>query len=773
MPRPLRHSRTVILVLAALVWVAGATGAAEPQLTHFDLRLTINDQQHAVQGVAEFSYRAAGGPMERLSFLERDLEILKVEAEPQPVRQFRVEKDHLQIEIAGGLAGTASRVRIFYRAQPKAGLIFHRITTETGVPVEQVWQYGEWQYWMPRPPDPDETLTWDFRAEVRPDWQVVSNGELVSGELHDARRLWHWRQSLPARFGGFTFAAGNFESYDQDAGKIRITSYVPAGVTDAATVSRSFGRLPQMLEVFSREFGPYPFRDYRQVILWDYLPQGTEHIGLACLSENKLIDGPSRLDADDYIVAHEFAHSWWAMLVAPKSPAHVWLSEGFAVYFGNQFFEAADGRDEFEYRLRRRLRLYLDEDRRYRRVLVSDEPVPGELDEHIYSKGAYILHMLRRYLGDRQFFAGLRLYARQNANQRADSADLQRAFEQVSRRKLDWYFQQWLYRKGYPVLKVSRKWDATTQRLTIEVLQAQEESVELYRLPVVLEAVTDRGAETHDEVLSQRSESRTYQLKGNLRYVRFDSDNRLLAVVEFPRPAQELLNQLEDAQDAQGRIEAVEALAPVSDNEVTPALLRALQHDTFHGVRSAAAAALGRRYDGVSSLLRALHEERDSRVLQDLIAALEPAAAQAEVTAALRQAATSQPSPYVRARALLALARSRVSGTWDMLISALGENSHRDVLRVAALRGLTAMGDQRAVPEILRYLRSGRTTRFAREAAMDALAELGTGDAGARQELEQARAADFWPGVREAAGRALARSGTPSAQSEEKRQEKR
>jgi HEAT repeat protein len=111
----------------------------------------------------------------------------------------------------------------------------------------------------------------------------------------------------------------------------------------------------------------------------------------------------------------------------------------------------------------------------------------------------------------------------------------------------------------------------------------------------------------------------------------------------------------------------------------------------------------------------------------------------------------------------VALARARAGGTSELLLQALNENAHRDVLRVAAFQGFALIGSPSAVPAILDYLQSDRTTRFAREAAVSALGELDGADPKVRQALEQARASDFWPAVRQAAGHALTRLNSPPA----------
>lgn len=740
-----------------LVAILLRPGTVPPDISHLRLAVAIDDRARSVEGVAEFHYVATGAETDALTLGQRGLRILKVEAQPQALRGYQVEENRLEVRIAGAPAGQKGLLRVHYRAEPRQGLFFHATTTETGTAVQQAWQFQSWEDWMPRPFDPNQRMTWDLEATVRSDWQVVSNGELVGVRPAGSHRVFHWQQPLAVRFEGFTFVAGAFDVFEQRAGRHVLVHYVPAEVADAATVERSFGRLPQMLELFSNQFGAYPFgRFYRQAVVWDYHPGGTEQVGMACLGENKLIDERSRLHADDYIVAHELSHIWWAMLVAARGRAHVWLTEGFAVYFGNQFFEVAEGRDVFEYRLRQRLHLYLEEDRKYQRALVSDEPVPGGLDEHIYSKGAYVLHMLRRWLGDAVFFAGLRRYAERHAYGEADSVDLQRAMEEVSGQQLDWYFGQWLHRKGYPAFRVARRWDERTATLALSIEQTQPDQAGLYRVPVRIQIVTDQGAEVHSELLSERREERAYRVAGKLLYVRFDADNSLLGTVEFPRPVEELRRQWESARDAVGRIEAVEALAPSPGEEAGETLRRALSFDLFHGVRSAAAAALARRgTESVPILLGALRRETDSRVQQSLVGALERFAEREDVQEALRSAAGPQATPPLRARALLALARARASGSFELLLQASGESAHRDVLRAAVFEGLAALGDSRGVPELVRYLESDRTTRWAREPAVEALGRLAGHDPAVRRLLERIRTTDFWPGVREAARQAL------------------
>src|SRR5262249_12798765 len=116
------------------------------------------------------------------------------------------------------------------------------------------------------------------------------------------------------------------------------------------------------------------------------------------------------------------------------------------------------GRDEYEYGLKRDMEGYLQEARaRYRRPIVcQDYESPIDIfDRHLYEKGACVLHLLRRELGDELFWKGVRTYLSRHAKGVVETRDLERALEDVSGKSLERFFEQWVYRAGHAELEIS------------------------------------------------------------------------------------------------------------------------------------------------------------------------------------------------------------------------------------------------------------------------------------------------------------------------------
>jgi aminopeptidase N len=109
------------------------------------------------------------------------------------------------------------------------------------------------------------------------------------------------------------------------------------------------------------------------------------------------------------------------------------------------------------------------------------------LNANSYSKGGWVLHMLRSVVGDETFFEGIRAYYARHRDSTALTADLRRAMEEVSGRELGWFFEQWLERPGYPVLQVETEAGTPGGLVAVTVRQVQGEYAPRFRFPLELE----------------------------------------------------------------------------------------------------------------------------------------------------------------------------------------------------------------------------------------------------------------------------------------------
>jgi len=202
------------------------------------------------------------------------------------------------------------------------------------------------------------------------------------------------------------------------------------------------------IALLEQAIGPYPYAKYCVVQIptrWG----GMELAGNTFLSERVFEGHRGGIGT----LAHELAHMWFGDGVGYADWYEVWLSEGFASYFG-PWLDAQTGGPSLEQAMAGQRDRWLSSDVghtlpvRWR----GYENPDAALNANTYPKGAWILHMLRVELGDEVFFAALRDYYARHVGAAARTPDLVAAFERASGRELDWYFEQWLDRPGCPEL---------------------------------------------------------------------------------------------------------------------------------------------------------------------------------------------------------------------------------------------------------------------------------------------------------------------------------
>jgi len=244
----------------------------------------------------------------------------------------------------------------------------------------------------------------------------------------------------------------------------------------AFAVSGPFRRAADIVDVFTRQFGPFPYEKLAHVESSTRFG-GMENSSAIFYDEKKYADR----QMVEGVVAHETAHQWFGDAVTEADWHHLWLSEGFAEYFGVQFSEAMRESTTFRANLENIRRVYLASDVVSRPVIdTAEHDLFKLLNRNNYQKGALILHMLRRELGDSVFFAGLASYQATYRDSTALTSDFAATMERVAGRSLRTFFVQWLLKPGYPQLYVTSRCEGG--QLHVELEQTQPESWGLWSL---------------------------------------------------------------------------------------------------------------------------------------------------------------------------------------------------------------------------------------------------------------------------------------------------
>jgi aminopeptidase N len=232
-----------------------------------------------------------------------------------------------------------------------------------------------------------------------------------------------------------------------------------------------------------------------------------------------------------YFLAHELAHQWWGHAVGWKNYREQWLSEGFAQYFSALYAHKSRGD-----------RLFFDMLKQFRYwALRESEMGPVHLGYRlgrikggprvfralVYNKGAAVLHMLRRIVGDEAFFKGLRRFYNDHKFQTAGSDDLQRAFELESGRTLDRFFERWIY--GAAIPRIAFGSTIADGEVTVRLEQSNEL---VFDLPVTVTVVQADGSLSDVViVMAEKRVEQKIRTEGRARQVQFNRDNA--AIAEF------------------------------------------------------------------------------------------------------------------------------------------------------------------------------------------------------------------------------------------------
>jgi aminopeptidase N len=472
---------------------------------------------------------------------------------------------------------------IDYSGSPTKGLQFVLADPAYPEKPQAIWTQGESEdthYWLPCYDYPNERATSEMIITVEQPLFVVSNGALLQTRKNAGdTTTYHWKMDVPHVSYLISLAVGDFSVYHDKVGDLSLDYYVAKGV-DEPTARRFMGKTPQMIRFFGESIGqPYPYVKYAQTCLPEF-GGGMENISATSMTDNALRDDIAALEGDaDGLVAHELVHQWFGDLLTCKDWSHIWLNEGFASYFDPLFAEHDRGEDTFRLEMDGALRSYLGNDRAYRRPIVETryESSTQMFDGMTYAKGACVLHALRGFLGDEAWWKGLRAYVAAHKFQVVDTDDFRKSMEAASGKDLKWFFDQWVHKAGHPELKVRWHYEDAdkTVRVKVEQTQALAENTPLFKLPTTLEITDDVGktrvvpividAALHEYVISASAKPRMVQI---------DPQGWLIKELDFEKPLDEHLFQLEHAGCVLGRLAAARALAITAKDK--PEALKAL-----------------------------------------------------------------------------------------------------------------------------------------------------------------------------------------------------
>lgn len=369
------------------------------------------------------------------------------------------------------------------------GIYHHSATKVTYTSVEP---YNAPRWWPCKQSLTDKIDSIDMHITVPSGVKAGSNGILRNvASLPGSMERYEWHSNYPVDYYLISVTTSRFIDYsytmtfdDGTNDTMRMVNYVPA--FEFPRIKPWLDSTALLVNYFSSLWGRYPF--WKEKYGHCYIPFGAsmEHQTMTSTSFSGL-----------NVVAHELAHQWFGDLVTCGTWKDIWLNEGFATYGDylahTHFKGPAQGL------------AFIDGTHRYSfgdtsgAVYVTDTTDPNRIFRSglSYNKAASVIHMLRFLIGnDARFQLILRTYLQRHAWGTATTEDFKAIAEEISGLDLDVFFDQWIYKEGYPITSTSWNQRNNTVYISLSQRTTQPSSVSYFEMNVPVRIYSSMGDTT-------------------------------------------------------------------------------------------------------------------------------------------------------------------------------------------------------------------------------------------------------------------------------------
>ena len=445
-------------------------------------------------------------------------------------------KDNILLIETGGLGYSSSdNINVEYSGDPITGLIIGPNMHGDRTFFSDNWP-NKARNWLPLVDHPYDKSTSEFIVVAPNHYQVISNGLLVEEtNLNRNFKKTHWKQSVPISCWLYALGVAEFaiDYVDYFEGK-SIQTWVYKQDRDKGFYDF---KIPtkHTLEFFSDYIGPFAYEKLANV--QSNSVKGGMESATAIFYSDVAVTGDRSVRWRN-VVIHEVAHQWFGNCVTEYDWDDVWLSEGFATYFTLMFREHAYGRDDFVNGLneaKNRVYSHYKTDKESSIVHDNLKDMKDVLTYSLqYQKGAWVLHMLRNYIGEDDFREGIRKYYMRYYNSNTTTEEFKKEMEVVSGVDLDLFFDQWLYNGGNIILDGGWSYDKKKKRVEVTLDQVQDDGY-IFKMPLELGIYyEDKNLFKLETVKLEKEKGRFYiATETKPKNIKIDPFTKLLAIWDF------------------------------------------------------------------------------------------------------------------------------------------------------------------------------------------------------------------------------------------------
>jgi aminopeptidase N len=377
---------------------------------------------------------------------------------------------------------------------------------------DQIWTQGQGKYtsnWLPSIDDMNDKMIWSFQITAPEAKRVIANGKLTDVQIDANKKIWSYEMKQPMSSYLVALVAGDYDvKRDTSSSGVPLEYYYYHKEEDK--IASTYQHSKEIFNFLEQEIGvTYPWQDYKQVPVKDFLYSGMENTGLTIFNDQFFTDNLGANDRSYVNVnAHELAHQWFGDLVTETDAKHHWLHEGFASYYALLAEEHLYGNTYFQIQLYEYAEALNEQTAKGKSTALLD-PKANSLT--FYQHGAWALHALKDKVGEFSFRESVTRYLLKNKFKNVDTSSFLNVVEEVSKEDLTEFKTTWLTSDVFPTaeaLKILRKEPIMEQyfQLAARRISTFDESFNSYQetlqKPIEIELVKEMVAQLsiHDNI---------------------------------------------------------------------------------------------------------------------------------------------------------------------------------------------------------------------------------------------------------------------------------
>jgi aminopeptidase N len=440
-------SRSILFIFILVSTIVGAQHQDKVDFVHGEIFIEPAPREKLIKGTVTYKFDVLSG-VDSIFLDAQHIEFTNVKLNG---RKTKFSNNGETIFIYKNFKkGKAYSLTLEYTATPKQTVYF--IGWDDNIPNNnQVWTQGQGKYtshWLPSFDDMEEKVEYDLSIAFDSNYEVIANGKPQKIEEDNGLTTWSFDMQQPMSSYLLAFAIGDYDKQELvSSSGVPIENYFYP--KDSLKVEPTYRYTKEIFDFLETEIGvPYPWQNYKQLPVRDFLYAGMENTGATIFSDGYMVDSTAFVDKNYVNVnAHEMAHQWFGNQVTEKDGNHHWLHEGFATYYAYLAEKELFGDEHFFWKLYDSAK-QLNKLSKESKGEALTNPKASSLT--FYEKGAWALHILRSEIGDIAFKKGVKSYLEKFKFKNVTIQDFLNEMELASGTKLSPFSALWLNTAEFP-----------------------------------------------------------------------------------------------------------------------------------------------------------------------------------------------------------------------------------------------------------------------------------------------------------------------------------